>query len=51
MFVVTAYMGVVRDSLATHSEACVANVADATKQVGILLKHRLGQQHLDKLFR
>ncbi|KAF4532425.1 hypothetical protein B566_EDAN003878 [Ephemera danica] len=45
------YMDVVRDSLATHSEECVANVADATKQVGVLLKHRLGQQHLDKLFR
>jgi hypothetical protein len=44
-------MGVVRDSLATHSEECVTAVGDATKQLGILLKHRIGQQHIDKQFK
>jgi hypothetical protein len=44
-------MKVVRDSLATHSQACVTAVSDANKQIGILLNHRIGQQRIDKIFK
>ncbi|XP_065349861.1 putative serine protease K12H4.7 [Cloeon dipterum] len=44
------YMRVVRDSLATHSDECVSAVAEANKQFEILLRHRIGQQRIDKLF-
>ncbi|XP_059485421.1 putative serine protease K12H4.7 isoform X2 [Neocloeon triangulifer] len=44
------YMRVVRDSLATHSEECVTSVQEANRQLDILLRHRIGQQKVDKLF-
>ncbi|XP_014215127.1 putative serine protease K12H4.7 [Copidosoma floridanum] len=44
------YMIVVEESLKTHSQACVDAIANATSQVDLFLKHRNGQQELEKLF-
>jgi len=44
-------MKVVRDSLATHSQDCVEAVSEANKQVAILLRHRIGQQRIDTIFK
>ena len=41
----------VEQSLKTYSQACVDTIAAAIKQVHIMLRHRIGQQGLAKLFK
>ncbi|KAJ8664614.1 hypothetical protein QAD02_006276 [Eretmocerus hayati] len=45
------YYVVVENSLRTHSQGCVDSIAAAIKQVHIMLRHPIGQQQLEKLFK
>ena len=48
---VSEYYVVVENSLKTHSQTCVDAVIAANKQFHIMLRHRIGQQGLEKLFK
>lgn len=50
-FLIVEYFIVVEQSLKTHSQACVDAIAAANNQVHIMLRHRIGQQGLEKLFK
>ncbi|XP_014233688.1 putative serine protease K12H4.7 [Trichogramma pretiosum] len=45
------YFIVVEESLRTHSQGCIDAIGAAMKQVHIMLRHRIGQQSLAKLFK
>lgn len=45
------YFTVVKDALSEYNPRCVKSVQEAFQQVEILLKHMIGQQSLNKLFR
>lgn len=45
------YFEVVKNSLATYSDACVTAVQKSMQQVELLLKHMIGQRSLDEKFK
>ncbi|KAK3914100.1 Putative serine protease, partial [Frankliniella fusca] len=45
------YFTVVKDALSEYNPECVKSVKEAFQQVGVLLKHMIGQRSLNKLFR
>ncbi|XP_044588209.1 putative serine protease K12H4.7 [Cotesia glomerata] len=45
------YYAVVEDSLKTHCQVCVDSIAAANKQFHAMLRHRIGQQDLSKIFK
>lgn len=45
------YYVVVEDSLRTHSQACVDTIINATQQIHVMLRHKIGQQSLSDKFK
>lgn len=45
------YYRVVYDSLKTYSDECLKQVQDGTAQIGVLLKHMIGQRSINEKFK
>lgn len=51
MYIFVEYYDVVKDSLATYSDACVDAVEKSFQQAELLLNHRIGQLSFNKKFK